>query len=138
MNTPEFTFERTDLSYQPFDLLTGHIQWNDFKNEEEAFIRLFWITTGSGTSDIETVYEKTIKVGKNNDIPFSIELPAFPYSYESPLITIEWHLEFIDSNDNVLANKIITISPTGLPIQAKKVKNPFIKLHTRQNLTMNK
>jgi hypothetical protein len=52
---------------------------------------------------------------------FQLSLPAMPYSFSGAVLSIVWHVEFVARlrrfrPDKVEAFRIITMSPTGDPI----------------------
>lgn len=105
------------INFVPGEVITGAAKWQLSDNPDELTITLFWYTDGKGTQDIGIVESMTISMpGQFGDKDFSFKLPNGPYSFSGKLISLKWALELSDNKGKRVAQKEITVSPTGSEI----------------------
>lgn len=99
---------------RPGDKLNGVVSWDLPAVPAGVEVTLGWETSGKGTQDSETV--ETVRfdnVGRSDRKPFTLTVPAAPYSFSGKLISLVWKLE-AETDGGVSAEPVaVTISPTG-------------------------
>lgn len=112
----ELTIMPTDgiLNYYPGEQMTGQVGWTVDEPVQSAELRLFWHTSGRGRRDIRIV--QTIPFAQpmpRDHRPFSLTLPASPYSFRGNLITLTWSLELVLNAGQHSRLLDLVISPTA-------------------------
>jgi hypothetical protein len=88
------TLDRTTC--RPGERLAGKAGWQLEEAPKKAKIRLFWQTSGKGTTDTGIVEERQIESPQAAQlVDFTFDLPSSPYSFEGRLITLRWGVEVV-------------------------------------------
>ena len=105
------------IEYLPCERISGTCSWAFDKSPKKIELRLFWHTSGKGTTDVNTVetlsINEPLKEGKRD---FSFTLPAIPWSFSGKLISLMWAVEMIAEPVGEAERLYITVSPSGKKI----------------------
>ena len=111
-------------AFAPGEILEGKAAWQLEPAPKKIFLRLFWLTRGKGTEDIEVVSETVFDNPLTSESrPFKITLPQSPYSFSGKLVSLIWALELVASDNETAVTREIVISPFGYEIDLLKNKN---------------
>lgn len=103
---------RNETAFEPGESIRGTLSWHHSKEVEQVTIRLFWYTSGRGTSDVEIVEELEMVPERMTDhSSFSFQAPPQPYSFSGSLITLTWALEAIVEPGNEIERLELVIAP---------------------------
>jgi hypothetical protein len=109
--------------YRPGERIEGVAFWELAEVPRSLELRLYWRTQGKGTVDLEVVRSLKFEgVAPNDRRPFSIELPASPYSVSGKLVSIVWGVELVAEPGGQSDNVEITMSPTGLEVRLDRAE----------------
>lgn len=104
-------------TFRPGEIVSGQVGWNLARHPAAVVLRLFWRTSGRGTSDLTVVDEVRFHGAASEDHhPFQFTLPVQPYSFSGKLISLVWGLELRAEPIDVSAHEYITVSPSGCEI----------------------
>jgi hypothetical protein len=104
--------------FRPGERVEGVAFWELTELPRSLEVRLYWRTQGKGTVDLEVVCSVTFDgVALSDRRPFSMELPAAPYSVSGKLVSIVWGVELVAEPGGQADNVEITVSPTGEEIR---------------------
>ena len=101
-------------AFSPGEELTGAALWELAEPPQLAEVRLVWSTKGKGTEDAAvaaTVAFETPLAGDTR--PFSLRLPAAPYSFSGKLISLVWAVELVLQPGNLCERVEIVVAPGG-------------------------
>lgn len=112
-------------AYAPGEELAGAALWELDAAPTLAEVRLVWSTKGKGTEDAAVVATVPFAAPQAGDTrPFSIRLPASPYSFSGKLISLLWAVELVLQPGNLHQRIEIVVAPGHaevlLPSEEKK------------------
>lgn len=104
--------------YKPGEILTGTVSWAMQRNPKSVEVRLFWYTSGKGTTDTCLVSRQVFDSPNGLDQrKFQIEIPNGPYSFSGKLISLRWGLELVVNRGKEVQRVDLTVSPTGQEVR---------------------
>jgi hypothetical protein len=127
--TLALTIDRSPASFRPGERLDGSASWQHAENIRSAVVRLFWTTSGKGTTDTAIVMAEDLAAPQSNDTRrFSFVLPAGPPGFSGSLITLSWGVELVIEPGEVAIHREFEFGPDGREIRLPKVAaNPASK-----------
>jgi len=82
--------------FEPGAMLRGTAAWRCDREPQRAELVLLWYTQGRGTMDSAVAARSELPSPKRQEQrPFSFELPHAPYSFSGTLISLIWAVELI-------------------------------------------
>jgi hypothetical protein len=108
--------ETESAAFQPFDEIRGSLSWSLEKAPKTLQLRLFWFTSGRGTSEAGLVEMKSLPATVEGTDSFSFPLPGSPYSVSGSLITLTWALELVAEPIGQVALQEFTLAPGKRPL----------------------
>lgn len=111
--TPQgsITLENASAAFQPFDEIRGTLAWTLEKAPKSLELRLFWFTSGRGSSEAGLVEVKSLPATAQGTDSFSFQLPGSPYSVSGSLVTLQWALELVAEPIGQVALREFTLAP---------------------------
>ena len=113
--------------FTPGDSLSGQVRWTSVARPvEEVVLRLFWYTSGRGTSDSDIVDERQWRpvAGGSGSEAFTFQLPWMPFSFSGSLVSLTWALEAVLRPAGQSSRYEFVLSPTGREILLEAVEEP--------------
>lgn len=112
-------------AFAPGEELAGAALWELESAPTLAEVRLVWSTKGKGTEDAAVVATIRFEAPQAGDTrPFSLRLPASPYSFSGKLISLLWAVELVLQPGDRHERIEIVVAPGGtevlLPGEEKK------------------
>jgi len=108
-------FDRT--AYAPGDTIVGHFAWRCNDRPTTVTLRLIWITSGRGSTEVgaagETILENPGLEGREK---FSFTAPPGPNSFSGQLVTLKWALELVARPSNNHERRDLIIAPNASAI----------------------
>ena len=98
---------------KPGGRVQGSVTWNLEKLPKDFEVRLFWVTRGIGTEDLQVVEKVSIEPRKQGEFRLEFTLPEGPYSFSGKLISLVWAVECVANPSHHCARQEIIVSPTG-------------------------
>lgn len=96
MNDLNITTAQNATMFEPGAALDGEVSWLLQTVPEAIELRLFWHTSGKGTTDVEVVEVRRFdSPGLRQQHTFHFVLPEGPYSFSGRLISLSWALELV-------------------------------------------
>jgi hypothetical protein len=110
-------------TFSPGEIITGTASWRLDTRPEGVELNLVWSTRGKGTPDVGVVHTVPFADPQATDTrPFTITLPAAPYSFSGQLISLLWTLELnVNPGDQCEPLEII-IAPGGKEVLLPRIK----------------
>lgn len=106
------------ISFLPQEKVEGHINWQVDQAPQSVILRLFWHTTGRGTTDVQIVDEMVLQDEEcGGSAAFTLQLPESPYSFSGQLISLIWSLELIVEPGNHVEIQNLVMSSTCEEVQ---------------------
>src|SRR5690242_16714270 len=102
---------------RPGSVISGTASWQLDRPATSIEVRLFWYTSGKGTTDVEIVDRHT-----RHDPPmigsqeFEFELPGGPYSFAGKLVALTWGIELVAEPDARATRVEFVMSPRDTAI----------------------
>ena len=107
---------------EPGQQFSGKILWALEKPPKEVKLALSWRTEGRGTSDSKLESELNWETeATSGEEAFEFMLPASPYSFDGPLISLNWQLHLSTRKGKVEHQLPITVTPHPEPIKLSAV-----------------
>lgn len=104
-------------SFMPGAEVIGEARWSLDTPPKSIELRLFWHTSGKGTSDVQIVQiEQFDHAGAQDRRPFRFALPEGPYSFSGRLISLSWALELVAIPSQETCRQPLVLSPAGAEI----------------------
>lgn len=127
--TLTLTIDRTPAMFRPGERLDGVASWQQVNNIRAAALRLFWTTSGKGTTDTAIVAAQDLANPQANDNrAFSFVLPAGPPGFSGSLITLSWGVELVIEPGELASHREFGFGPEGQELRLPKVApNPARK-----------
>lgn len=118
MSTLEIDLRERRTNFSPGETLSGEVSWQ-LQNAAHAIeLRLFWFTSGKGTSDVSVEqtrrFEAPALTGKHD---FSFHLPLAPHSFAGTLIELTWALEAVVMPGEEATRAEFVLAPGGQKIE---------------------
>ncbi|MFI4860875.1 MAG: hypothetical protein ACIAXF_09370 [Phycisphaerales bacterium JB063] len=111
------TLDRTDGGYRPGEVITGLMRWSLDEPPELIDVRLFWWTSGKGTSDSGLMGELKFEgLAASGEQAIVFDVPSGPYSFSGKLVTIQWAVEAIARPGKRVARAALVLSATGTEV----------------------
>ncbi len=122
----QFGLRENRTTYSPGEELVGTALWECDSPPALAEIRLVWSTKGKGSEDAAVVERVTFDAPQAGDTrPFTLRLPASPYSFSGKLISLVWAVELVLQPGNRCERREIVVAPNGaevlLPRSTEKI-----------------
>ncbi len=112
---------------KPFGTLKGTVRWQRSDRPPSLELRVFWMTRGRGTEEVEVVTVVPGKLEPDGTAEFSIKLPGVPWSFSGQLISVSWAVELVDDQGVACGMESFVLSPDGEVRQLKEVNKPKSK-----------
>jgi hypothetical protein len=114
MTTIQLGLRENRTAYSPGEELAGAARWELEAPPRLAEVRLVWSTKGKGTEDAEVVATVAFEAPQAGDArPFSLRLPAAPYSFSGRLISLMWTVELVLQPGDLCDRIAIVVAPAG-------------------------
>ena len=114
----------TPTQFQPGQQISGKLLWALSKAPKEIHLTLAWSTEGRGTSDRKIEAElKWQSEEISGEEPFEFTLPPSPYSFNGPLIALNWELSVTIKKGKADCHLPITVAPNLTPVELSAIKD---------------
>ena len=115
MSEVDITVRENKTEYRPREEISGEVRWNLNEAPKAIEVRLFWYTSGKGTTDVEIVDDLRFdNPAARESRPYRFTLPEGPYSFSGKLISLLWALELeVEGGDSNVARYQFVLSPSG-------------------------
>ncbi len=122
--------------FRPGERLDGKASWQHADKISNAVVRLFWTTSGKGSTDTAIVSAQELANPQSDDArTFSFVLPAGPPGFSGSLITLSWGVELVIGPGERAIHREFVFGPEGQEIRLPRIEpNPGNKKN-RWNLT---
>lgn len=127
----EMAIETKDgrVNYRPGDSIAGAAGWKLERAPESIELRLFWFTSGKGTSDLGLAATVTFEQPQAEEArPFVFTAPKFPVSFSGRIISLVWALELVVKPGTECARLHLVISPTGEELVPQTKITPTMRI----------
>ena len=123
------TIDRAPANFRPGERLHGSVSWQHVEKIRSAAVRLFWTTSGKGTTDTAIVSAQDLDNPQSDDTRrFSFVLPAGPPGVSGSLITLSWGVELVIEPGEIATHCKFEFGPAGREIRLPQVAaNPANK-----------
>lgn len=125
METAKIELETATV--KPFGVLGGTVRWQRSERPPSLELRVFWMTRGRGTEEVNVVTVVPGSLEADGTAEFSIKLPGVPWSFSGQLISVSWAVELVDDQGEGWAMAEFVLSPDGEVRQLGKVEKPVSK-----------
>jgi hypothetical protein len=116
MSELQIVLDRTG-GFAPGEELSGRVSWTADREPTDVELRLFWYTSGKGSSDLGIVEALRFDRPQRQDQrAFRFTLPKEPYSFSGKLISLLWALELIVGPNAEAERHDLVMSPTRAEI----------------------
>ena len=124
------TIDRAPANFRPGERLDGVASWQHVENIRSAVVRLFWTTSGKGTTDTAIVMAEDLTNPQTDDTRrFSFVLPAGPPGFSGSLITLSWGVELVVDPGEWAIHREFEFGPAGRELRLPQVApNPANKM----------
>jgi hypothetical protein len=113
MSELTITLDQDSHGFTPGEVVSGRVQWAADREPTDVELRLFWYTSGKGTSDIGVVEAISFDRPQRSDTRmFRFTLPHEPYSFSGKLISLIWAIELIVGPNAEAERFEFVMSPT--------------------------
>ncbi len=116
MKEPGLALEFADekRAYHPGERVRGTATWSLQTEAAALEVRLFWKTTGKGSSELEIVDSTRVaRPALRGQAAFDLLLPPRPYSLNGRLISIVWAVELVVMPGDLAHTQAIDVGPDG-------------------------
>lgn len=121
--TLTLTIDRAPARFRPGERLDGSASWQRVENIRSAAIRLFWTTSGKGTTDTAIVAAQDLTNPQAEDTRrFSFLLPAGPPGFSGSLITLSWGVELVIEPGELASHREFAFGPETTELRLPKVE----------------
>jgi hypothetical protein len=109
--------ELDQTSWEPGEVLRGRVIFDpDQARAEVVEVVICWRTEGKGDEDREVCGRWFHRPGQNeNAVPFTVQLPMLPLSYEGVIVKIRWYAEVRTRQDGVELTGLLKLLERILP-----------------------
>ncbi|MCX6878419.1 MAG: hypothetical protein NTW21_32090 [Verrucomicrobia bacterium] len=120
--TLSLTIDRTPAKFRPGERLDGRVSWQHAENIRSAAVRLFWTTSGKGTTDTAVVAAQDLEHPQADDTrTFSFVLPAGPPGFSGSLITLSWGVELVIEPGEQAVHREFEFGPQGNELRLPQI-----------------
>ena len=134
MNNVSIHLDHEAGCFTPGDTLAGTVEWAGAAKPRRVEVRLFWFTSGIALKQVGIVSRLVVKNhNQPNSARFEFILPAGPWSFSGPLLTLNWAAEVVLFPSKESAFATFTFGPNGTRIgpcpqedRASDPDQPFI------------
>ena len=117
------TIERQPASFRPGERLDGVASWQHMDSIRSAVVRLFWSTSGKGSTDTEIVLAEDLTNPLTDDTrTFSFVLPTGPPGFSGSLITLSWGVELVIEPGEQAIHREFEFGPDGRELHLPRIK----------------
>ena len=117
MNDLVLELEGDRAVYEPGDVLQGSAGWALGFAPRGIELRLYWKTSGKGTTDVAIVSVVQLSAGATQGRqPFRFRLPRQPYSFSGRLISLTWGIELVVEPGRGACHRELVMAPGGRPV----------------------
>lgn len=127
MSSPalQLLLDREPAIYRPGENVSGRAIWSHAGEPRSVVVRLYWTTSGRGTTDTEVAAEVAAPSATDaGEFRFSLAVPPAPPSFSGKLISLEWGVELLVEPGERAIQVAIVVSPTGGEIRLPVVEPP--------------
>lgn len=105
-------------AFPPGELIEVTVLWALARPPGTIEVRLFWITRGKGTEDIEIADRSTIRAAASaGQERCVLALPGAPWSFSGKLISLVWGVEAVVASTERAARCEFVLAPDGAEIR---------------------
>ena len=116
----QLSLDRTPAVFRPGESVAGRATWREAAESRSVAVRLYWTTSGRGSTDTEVVAESVVEnPSEQGETRFSLLLPSTPPSFSGKLITLSWGVELLVEPCEHAAQVEIVVSPTEKEIRLR-------------------
>jgi hypothetical protein len=116
------TIDRSPSNFRPGERLDGSVSWQHAEQIRSAVVRLFWTTSGKGTTDTAIVSAQDLDNPQSDDSrKFSFVLPAGPPGFSGSLISLSWGVELVVEPGELATHREFGFGPDGQEIRLPHV-----------------
>jgi hypothetical protein len=125
----QISIDRSPAAFQPGETLHGRASWRAQDTIQSASVRLFWTTSGKGTSDTRIVDKQALDNPQPDDSrTFSFQLPGGPPGFSGALISLVWGVELVLEPKERATHQEFLLGPEAREIRLPKIEpNPAQK-----------
>lgn len=110
--------------FQPGQVVSGKLLWALTKAPKEIRLELSWSTEGRCTNDKKIEAERTWNTQETSgEEAFEFTLPPSPYSFNGPLIALNWKLSVSVKKGQAECDLPITVSPNLSPVELTAIED---------------
>jgi hypothetical protein len=114
----QISLDRSPAVYRPGESVAGRATWREAAKARSVAVRLYWTTSGRGSTDTEVVAESLVEnPAEQGETRFSLLLPPAPPSFSGKLITLSWGVELLFEPGEHAVQVEIVVSPTEKEIR---------------------
>ena len=114
MDLIEIQLDAGRATYQPGEVLSGTVSWELAEPASGVEVRLFWYTSGKGSTDVRVVKAVQLaSAGTSGSGRFKFVLPDEPYSFSGRLISLIWALEAVAQPGERPRRRDLVVAPGG-------------------------
>jgi len=108
----------TRRAFAPGESLEVTLLWALAAKPATIDVRLFWVTRGKGTEDIEVVDRVSIREpAAAGEERCTFVLPAAPWSFSGKLISLVWGVEAVCTAPDLAAREEFVLAPGGAELR---------------------
>jgi hypothetical protein len=117
-----------DQHFRPGEAVAALASWELAQPPRSVEVRLFWYTTGKGTTDTQIVKAHCVDDPPTVDARgVELAIPeAGPYSFSGRLVSLVWALELVIQPGTRTRRLELTVSPTGREIDLQQAPAPTV------------
>ena len=119
------TIELDSATVKPFGSLSGTVRWGSGARPPSLELRVFWMTRGRGTEEVETVVSAAVPLTADGSAAFTIDVPGLPWSFSGQLVSVAWAIELVDDQGEGCALADFVLSPDGRVRELGEVEKPL-------------
>ena len=124
--TFDLIIDRAPACFRPGESLEGVASWQGVANIRSAVLRLFWTTSGRGTSDTAVVLVEDLTHPRSDDTRrFAFILPAGPPGFCGTLITLRWGVELVIEPGEKAIHREFVFGPEATVICLPELAQPL-------------
>jgi len=117
VNDLDLRLESERAVFEPGDLLQGSASWALGFAPRELEVRLYWKTSGKGTTDVAIVDVVQLSAAAaQGRQPFRFRLPLQPYSFSGRLVSLTWGIELVVEPGRESHHLELVMAPGGRPV----------------------
>lgn len=99
-------------AFAPGEVITVTTLWALAQPPGQLELRLFWVTRGKGTEDLEIVARHAVPApAAAGEFTWTLELPGAPWSFSGKLISLVWGVEVVATSPACAARCEFVLAP---------------------------